>query len=141
MQNNFQQPLPPVKCTNCGQDMDPNAKICFKCGAPKGVGKHYCSKCGSEIGENAVVCIKCGEPVKKTRSKLITLIFAILAGGFGLSAFYLGYNKYALIQLIVSVALCWTGVALLGMWVWALVQAILVFMGKCPDADGNQLKD
>lgn len=129
------------KCTNCGEDMAVNAKVCGHCGFAKGIGKHYCRNCGEHIEEGAAVCVKCGVPVCSTKSRLITLIFAIVLGGFGLSDFYLGYTKYAIIKFVVSVALCWTVLAPLGMWIWAMISAIMVYNGTIPDANGNELKD
>lgn len=137
----YQQPIVKTYCTSCGAEMNMNEMVCTKCGCPKGVGKKHCAACGNEINSGAVMCTSCGAPVKKTRSKLVALLLAIFFGTFGVSSFYLGYNKYAIIQLCVSVVLCWTGLAPLGMYVWAIVQAVMAYMDKMPDADGNALKD
>lgn len=133
-------------CKNCGKEMNDNQAICLECGVKTGEGNNYCANCGETISPNAAVCTKCGVAIatpttQGSKKKLVVLLLAIFFGGLGVHNFYLGYTKNAVIQLVVSIALCWTGVAPLAMEIWALVEGIKAFDGKIPDAQGNALVD
>ena len=43
-------------CKNCGNQMDPNAAVCVKCGCAKGVGTTFCPNCGQTTMAGAAVC-------------------------------------------------------------------------------------
>lgn len=109
----------------------------------------FCKNCGAEINENAVVCTQCGCAVSSqaaaavtgSKSKLAAGLLAIFLGQLGIHNFYLGYTKNAVIQLVVSLALSWTFVAPVAMWIWAVVEAVKIFQGQMPDAEGNPLAD
>lgn len=68
-------------------------------------------------------------------------LLAIFLGQFGIHNFYLGYTNRAVTQLLVSILLSWTFVAPLGIWIWAIVEAVKIFQGEIPDADGRPLSD
>lgn len=54
-------PLPaePLKCTQCGAALRPNAKFCSECGQKQG--DSACPKCGVEIAPGTKFCPECGE--------------------------------------------------------------------------------
>ena len=131
-------------CKNCGKELNDNQAICLACGIKVGEGANYCSSCGKRIDPNAAVCTNCGVAVvdKNTqgeKKKLVVLLLAIFFGGLGVHNFYLGYTKNAVIQLVVSIALCWTGIAPLAMEIWALIEGIKAYNGELLDANGNKL--
>lgn len=131
-------------CKNCGNPMDPMAAVCVKCGAARDTGSFFCGNCGQQLPAGSAVCLSCGAPTQTApmpgaKSKLAAGLLAIFLGQFGVHNFYLGYTKNALIQLLVSVLLAWTGIAPLAMWIWAIVEAVKIFNGEMPDANGNRL--
>ena len=58
------------------------------------------------------------------RQLLIVVILALFAGLFGLHNFYLGHTNRGLVQLLVSV--CTLGFAAPFVWLWAVVELILI---------------
>jgi predicted Zn finger-like uncharacterized protein len=64
-----------------------------------------------------------------TRSRLVAGLLGIFLGPLGTHRFYLGYWVIGLVMLA-------TGG---GCGVWSLVDAVLIFLGKVPDADGRPL--
>ena len=47
-------------CRNCGNQMDPQAVVCVKCGVPAGQGQNFCPNCGAATTPGAAVCTQCG---------------------------------------------------------------------------------
>ena len=130
-------------CKNCGAEINENAVACMTCGFAKGSGEKFCSNCGSEINPGAIICTKCGAGVKavaatvggEQKSKLVAVLLAFFLGGFGIHDFYLGYNKYGIIKIVLTVC---TGV---GGSIWALVDFIRLLTGSLNvDANGVELK-
>jgi len=72
------------------------------------------------------------------KSRIVAGILGILLGGLGIHNFYLGYNKKAVIQIIVTFVTCGIGS------IWGLVEGILILI-KNPsfmtDANGVPLSD
>lgn len=84
----------------------------------------------------------------KVKSKMVAGLLAIFLGTFGVHNFYLGYTTKAIIQLVVTIV----GIVLscfiigvfvvFGVWIWAIVEAVMIFTGKINcDAQGNPLAD
>lgn len=125
-------------CRNCGEQVDPNAKICVKCGSETKKGKAYCNNCGETTDENAAICAKCGVSLKNvgSRSKMVAGLLGILLGGLGVHRFYLGYTGIGVIQILVTLVTCGVGS------IWGLIEGILILVGNFDkDADGNNLAD
>lgn len=136
-------------CKNCGAEMNDIAAVCVSCGTAKGVGNNYCPNCGAATAPGAAVCLTCGVALTpqaaaavggNQKNKTVAGILAILLGQLGIHNFYLGYTKKALIQLLVTLLLSWTFVAPMGMWVWAIIEAVQIFQGKIDDANGVPLQ-
>ena len=74
-----------------------------------------------------------GNPVDEgppsTRSRLVAGLLGIFLGPLGTHRFYLGYWVLGLAMLATAG----------GCGLWSLVDAILIFLGKVPDADGRRL--
>lgn len=139
-------------CKNCGEPyMTDEAVMCVKCGVAKGQGSNYCHNCGKPVSPDAQVCLNCGVANKQqaapdAKSKMAAGLLAIFLGTFGIHNFYLGYTSKAILQLvltIVGIVLCciFIGVFLiLGVWIWTLVEGIMILTGKIDrDANGNLL--
>lgn len=128
-------------CKNCGQEVDPNAAICVKCGYKNGTGDKFCGNCGAETAPGANVCVQCGYALNSVpagaeqKSKLVAVLLAFFLGSIGIHDFYLGYTKYGIIKIILTVC---TGV---GGGIWALIDFIRLLIGSLDkDANGVELK-
>jgi len=67
-----------------------------------------------------------GTPVK---SQATAFLLSYFLGTLGIDRFYLGYTGLGILKLVTCG----------GLGVWALIDAILIGMGKLRDADGNSL--
>jgi len=128
-------------CKNCGNQMDPNAAVCVKCGVAAGTGMNFCPNCGVQTTPGAAVCTSCGvalaQPVVagEQKSKMVAGLLGIFLGGLGIHNFYLGYTGKAVAQIILSVC-CGIGA------IWGLIDGIMILCGKVStDAKGVPLKD
>lgn len=141
-------------CKNCGEPyVTDEAVMCVKCGIAKGQGSNYCHNCGKPVAPGAEVCLNCGVSTKKTaaagaKSKLVAGLLGIFLGCFGVHNFYLGYTGKAVTQLVLTIVgfvLCCVVVGVflvLGIWIWSLVEAIMILCGKIDvDANGCALTD
>ena len=126
-------------CRNCGSQMEDIASVCVKCGVKKGNGVSFCPNCGSKTEPNAAYCTNCGVDFNvasgEQKSKLVAVLLAFFLGGIGIHDFYLGYTKYGIIKIILTVC---TGV---GGGIWALIDFIRLLTGSLhTDANGVELK-
>ncbi len=133
-------------CRNCGNQMDPQAVVCVKCGVPAGQGNNYCPHCGAQTAPDAAVCTQCGVafaqpvPVGEQKSKMAAGLLGIFLGAFGVHNFYLGYTGKAVAQLLISVLSC--GIFAVASEIWGLVEGIQILTGSIKtDAKGIPLKD
>lgn len=131
-------------CKNCGNEINENAFACMSCGFAKGDGNKYCANCGTEINPGAVICTSCGAAVQaakttvggEQKSKWVAVLLCFFLGGFGVHDFYLGYNKYGIIKIVLT---CCTGV---GGGIWAFVDFIRLLVDSLnADANGVPLKN
>ena len=114
----------------------------MNCGFAKGDGDKFCGNCGSEINLGAAICTKCGAAVKtivsengEQKSKLVAVLLAFFLGYIGVHDFYLGYNKYGIIKIILTVCTC------VGGGIWALIDFIRLLTDSLhTDANGVELK-
>ncbi len=128
-------------CKNCGAEIDPNAAICVKCGYQKGTGNNFCNNCGQQVTPGATVCTNCGYAQTpavaegEQKSKLVAVLLALFIGSLGIHDFYLGYTKYGIIKIVLTVC---TGI---GGSIWALIDLIRLLTGSLhTDANGVELK-
>lgn len=132
-------------CRNCGAAMQPNQAVCLTCGTATGTGNAFCPNCGQPVAPTAAVCVSCGVALQQeqagSKSKIAAGLLAIFLGQLGIHNFYLGYTKKAVIQLLITLLLSWTFVAPTAVWIWAIVEAVKIFQGKLPDANGMALSD
>ena len=140
-------------CNKCGKDINDEAAICIHCGcsvntsnkskkvAPVDKTKKFCSKCGGEMHDEADVCVHCGCSVTKNntssnildtggeKSGMIALILCFFFGYLGVHRFYSGHILFGILQLV-------TGG---GCLIWAIVDLIIILMGKYTDSEGNPM--
>ena len=136
-------------CKNCGAPMADNASICVQCGCAKGTGASFCPNCGNATAPGAAVCLNCGVALTAAqqagaKSKLVAGLLGIFLGTLGIHNFYLGYTTKAIIQLVASLVggAITCGIATIGIWIWALIEGIMILTGKISvDGKGNLLKD
>ena len=53
-------------CTNCGNQVSPQAFACMNCGADPWKHRKYCKSCGAQLNPEQIVCIKCGCAIGST---------------------------------------------------------------------------
>ena len=103
----------------------------------------FCSDSGKEINSGVTICTNCGAAVKASaaniggeqKSKLVAVLLAFFLGGIGIHDFYLGYTKYGIIKIVLTVC---TG---FGGSIWALIDFIRLLTGSLnTDANGVELK-
>lgn len=76
------------------------------------------------------------------KSKVAAGLIALFFGAFGVHRFYLGYTTIGIVQLVMTVlSPCTLFISLAVSSVWALIDAILIFTGSLPDADGRELRN
>ena len=137
-------------CRDCGQLISNDSLKCTNCGTRKGLGDNYCYRCGSRIKSHSIeVCEFCGAKLNnnidelniKIKNKLLAGILALFLGGMGIHRFYLGYIKIGIVQLSLWVLGYFTGdITWVIVQIWALIESILIFLGKIKDSEGNDLE-
>ena len=123
-----------------------NAVVCVKCGVATGTGNGFCPQCGVQTQPNATFCINCGVGLQtavygaEQKSKIVAGLLGIFLGSLGIHNFYLGFQKRALVQLLVSLLTCGIGATAMG--IWGLVEGILILTSDDKtDANGIPLKN
>jgi len=71
-----------------------------------------------------------GQPYSD-KQKIVAGLLQLFAGSFGAGRWYLGHNGIAIGQLLTCG----------GLGIWALIDAILIFMGRVTDSHGRPLRD
>ena len=137
-------------CRDCGQIISNDSLRCTNCGTRKGLGDNYCYRCGSRIKSNSIeVCEFCGAKLNnnidelniKIKNKLLAGLLALFLGGMGIHRFYLGYIKIGIVQLSLWVLGYFTGgITWVIVQIWALIESILIFLGKIKDSERNDLE-
>lgn len=135
-------------CRECGQLITSDDVKCTNCGTRKGLGDNYCYKCGSRIKNRSIeVCEFCDARLNNNKgdlnikSKLLAVLLALFLGGMGIHRFYLGYFKIGIVQLVLWVLGYFTeGKTWAIVEVWAIIEAIFIFLGRIKDSKGNTLE-
>lgn len=114
-------------CQACGQQLDRFALACSRCGAPIGT--------GVRTGTSAPVGSLATPPGLSERRRLTAGLLQILLPGLGIGRFYTGHTVIGVAQILVSALTCGFGA------LWAVVDGILMLMGRVTDAQGRTLRD
>ncbi len=122
----------------------------MNCGFAVGTGTNFCANCGAQVTPGQAVCTNCGvaltaapvvTPGTEQKNKIVAAVLAWFLGAYGGHNFYLGYQKKAIIQLVLGLVGLILYVPLIVSGVWALVEFIQILTGKIDkDAKGVPLK-
>jgi len=69
------------------------------------------------------------QPAPGGKSWMVALLLSIFLGGLGVDRFYLGYTGLGILKLLTCG----------GLWIWWLIDLILIATGKMKDSNGNEL--
>lgn len=111
-------------------------------GQPMYAAGGYATDPGAPFGRDPFT----GEPLSD-KSKVAAGLLQLFLGGFGVGRFYIGSNGIAAAQLATLIigwvlAIILIGyVILLGLGVWVIVDAIMIFTGSVRDSRGLKLRD
>jgi TM2 domain-containing membrane protein YozV len=75
-----------------------------------------------------------GRPLSD-KSKVVAGVLQLVLGGFGVGRFYIGDNKTAVLQLVVTLVTCGLG------HIWGIIDGILILVNGGVDAQGRVLRD
>jgi TM2 domain-containing membrane protein YozV len=75
-----------------------------------------------------------GRPLSD-KSKVVAGVLQLVLGGFGVGRFYIGDNRTAVFQLIVTLITCGLG------HIWGMIDGILILVNGGVDAQGRVLRD
>lgn len=75
-----------------------------------------------------------GRPLSD-KSKVVAGVLQLVLGGFGAGRFYIGDNRTAVLQLIVTIFTCGLG------HIWGIIDGILILVNGGTDAQGRVLRD
>lgn len=130
-----------LKCKNCGGSMEieSNQKfaICEYCGCRERINEY--EKSNTNIINNTVNGRIIETNSTSIKSRTTAGLLAIFLGTLGIHNFYLGYTKKATIQLLLTLIFCWTYIIPIAIWIWTIIEAVLIFQGKTFDSNGNEL--
>ncbi len=73
------------------------------------------------------------------KSKIVAGLLAFFLGWLGIHRFYLGYGGLGVLMLLLSVLSC--GWLIIPVYVWAIIEGILILTGGIRDSQGMPLKD
>jgi TM2 domain-containing membrane protein YozV len=75
-----------------------------------------------------------GRPLSD-KSKLTAGLLGIFLGSFGVGRFYLGYTGLGIAQIAATWLTCGLG------GIWPLIDAVMILVGRVPDAQGRTLRE
>ena len=135
-------------CYNCGRYISQHSSFCAYCGTNLKSGDNNSNYSNNSFNQNNQYDYYNNQQYAQTpykrKSKMIAGIFAILLGSFGIHNFYIGKNNIAITQLLLSTigALITCGISAIVVYIWALIEGIMIFTGNIDrDVNGVPFED
>ena len=116
-------------CKNCGCELKDADQFCGNCGANQASNIDIVNNAGIDSNQNAFQNVS-------DRSRAVAAIFAWFLGVLGVHNFYLGNNKKAVIQLVLTCC-CFLIIPIIISTIWALVDFITILCGTYKDSSGK----
>jgi len=145
-------------CRNCGKELPADTEFCPSCGVRPLNAENFCQNCGAETRPEQEVCLKCGILLKKQKdptrkNQLIALLLCLFVGSLGVHRYYMGRVASGVGMLLLYLAglaflftgYRWSGsyifaaMAVIGYFVWWLIDLISIATGKMKDGEGREL--
>ena len=118
---------------------------CQYCNNPVPANATTCPGCGAQVAQQPqqqapqqpqVVIMQQAAPQSPPKSRIAYQLLALFLGGLGIHNFYAGRTGVAVVQLLITLALGWTGIAYGIVCLWVLIE---IFSVKV-DGKGVQMK-
>lgn len=90
-------------CRDCNRQIEDKSLVCIHCGVHYETEKNFSDNYGSETQKDKKLCIIGGVLLVSNRgkkTKVVSVIFAIILGIFGAHKIYLGYTAHGIITLV-----------------------------------------
>ena len=108
----------------------------------------FCKNCGKEVSDKAAVCPNCGQPFQNESEKswIAALLLCLFLGHCGAHNFYVGKTGQGVAQLLLNIFGWLTCIIIVGffllipLWIWVLVDFIMICTGSFKTVDGTDLK-
>jgi TM2 domain-containing membrane protein YozV len=127
-------------CAHCGMALDGASAICSHCGAAQAPPPGQAPAPPYQAGPGYQQQNPYQQPAQyqqppvypqpygyqPPKSRVAYVLLGLFLGTLGIHNFYAGYNNKAVIQLLLSVLLCWTIVVPVGVMVWVIVEICTV---------------
>lgn len=116
-------------CKNCGCELKDADQFCGNCGANQASNTDIVNNASIDNNQNAFQNVS-------DKSRAVAAIFAWFLGVLGIHNFYLGNNKKAVIQLVLTCCF-FLIIPVIISTIWALVDFITILCGTCKDSSGK----
>jgi TM2 domain-containing membrane protein YozV len=148
-------------CRNCGKELPPGVEFCIGCGVRPLNANKFCQNCGAKTNPQQEVCLKCGTLLKREdkqkdptrKNQLVALLLCLFVGWLGVHRYYMGrvVSGVAMFILYLSgfaflfAGYKWSGLyvfavaAVIGFFVWWIIDLISIATGKMKDGEGREL--
>ncbi len=114
-------------CKNCGCELKDEDQFCGNCGANQSSNADLVNNTSTNTNQQAFQNVS-------EKSRVVAAIFAWFLGCLGIHNFYLGNNKKAVTQLVLT-CFCFLVIPIVISAIWALIDFILILCGTYKDGN------